>query len=384
MVVMVLAPGYSIHTRRTIEALISGGHDVVGVCEVNPFPEGCEGYRYVSLPHPRVGSALVHRTLDWCLGHAAVERMLIAMAGFRLRQLWKRYAPGVVHLLWIDKRANACISGGLRPLVISPWGSDINRHYLSDADPYERKLCGEALREADMVICDAQETIERCSELAGKVFDSDLLHLGVDTDLFSPASLEVRARWREKLDIALDATVFISMRVWHPMYGHHLILEAFAGACKKVSGEAFLILKTYGKEGYHGIEGYEDKVRRRAEELGIADKVRWLDAIPYEQLPELYALSDCVLNYPEMDTLGVTLVEAAACKRPIISCNLPSYRETFVERYARLVPRDDLKKLEEAMIEVIDNTPIHDDSMLEGACKEVELEFSYKAWKSVV
>jgi glycosyltransferase involved in cell wall biosynthesis len=379
MTIMMVAPAPSVHTRRFAEALLSKGHRVVGVCETNPFPEGREGFSYALLPHPRPGSSLVHGLLDRLLGYTTVERMIMRAAGLWLRALWYWYRPTVVHRLSLDRKANVCLSAGLRPLVLNPWGTDVNRHFLPDADPFERELCCEALRGADLVICDAPEMVERCAEVAGVPVESALLHLGVDTELFFPMGPGAGRPWRERLEIPQDAKVFFSARAWHPRYSHHLVLEAFSEASGRISGNTFLVFKTYNVEQYPEARDYEAQLKHRAEELGISERVRWLKAVEHEQLPELYAMADVVVNFPQMDTLGITLMEAALCERPLISCGLLGYRGTFVERYARLVPPGDTEGLAEAMVDVIELSPPK-RSFLEEARRAVESEYSYEGF----
>ena len=62
-----------------------------------------------------------------------------------------------------------------------------------------------------------------------------------------------------------------------------------------------------------------------------------MEEVPFAQLPEIYALADVIINYPSMDTLPVTFMEAAACERPVVTSRLPSYMGTFAERYFLMV-----------------------------------------------
>jgi glycosyltransferase involved in cell wall biosynthesis len=90
-------------------------------------------------------------------------------------------------------------------------------------------------------------------------------------------------------------------------------------------------------------------MRGLAAELGVADAVRWLTEVPYEQLPEIYAGADVIVNFPHMDAFPVSFLEAAACMRPVVSCRLPSYRGTFAEHFFRMVEPDDVDGLARAL-----------------------------------
>ena len=67
----------------------------------------------------------------------------------------------------------------------------------------------------------------------------------------------------------------------------------------------------------------------------------------------MYALADVVINYPSSDAFPSTLLEAAACARPVITSHLPAYRNTFVEQCFRLVEPENPEALAEAIVELV-------------------------------
>ncbi len=82
--------------------------------------------------------------------------------------------------------------------------------------------------------------------------------------------------------------------------------------------------------------------------------VRWIDPVPEERLPDVYALADVVVNFPRMDGLPVTFFEAAACARPVLSRRLPAYAGSFAERLFRMVDGD-VDDLAAAMAEMVND-----------------------------
>jgi glycosyltransferase involved in cell wall biosynthesis len=97
------------------------------------------------------------------------------------------------------------------------------------------------------------------------------LTFGVDTKVFHPGYREAAIELRRRLDIPPDATILLSIRGLRPTYGHHLILEAFAQAYPRLNAASILVFKTLA-----AVESYEAELRRRAEDLGISQSVRWL------------------------------------------------------------------------------------------------------------
>jgi glycosyltransferase involved in cell wall biosynthesis len=91
--------------------------------------------------------------------------------------------------------------------------------------------------------------------------------------------------------------------------------------------------------------------------LGVGHAVRWIPDVPYPDLPGIYNLADIVLNYPLADAFPSTLLEAAACARPIITSDLPAYRNTFIERCCTLVTPGDPTALANAIASVVNAGP---------------------------
>ena len=364
-----LASWPSIHSQRPLNWLLENGCDVVFVDRKNPYPEGRDRYQFLPYPGPR-GTRYYGR-----LGPRVASRFGLWTVALQLRLLWRRIRPDVVHLHWVNRHAYHCVKAGLRPLVLSVWGSDINRHFLPAADPEYRRIIGQALAHADLVIVDAQGMAEKCALLAGCEIRTELLHLGVNTKTFRPGYGQAANEWRRRLAVPGDAKVLLSIRIWRPQYGHHVILEAFSQALPRLQTDCVLVFKIYPISS-HDSTAYEIELRRRAEQLGIARWVRWMEEVTFAQLPEIYAFADVIVNYPSMDTFPVTFLEAAACERPVISIRLPSYQGTFAERYFRMVEPGEVTDLANAIVELINQPSGQTARLLSEARRVVEQEYN--------
>lgn len=153
------------------------------------------------------------------------------------------------------------------------------------------------------------------------------------------------------LDIPYDATVLLSPRGWSKTYGQEYIVAAFAQAYRRLDLPLALVLLGVGR--MKRPETLAQEVLNLGAGLGIAHAIRWIPQAPFEDMPGVYALADIVVNYPRSDAFPSTLLEAAACARPVITSDLPPYRNTFVERFCRLVEPENPAALAEAMVELI-------------------------------
>lgn len=79
-------------------------------------------------------------------------------------------------------------------------------------------------------------------------------------------------------------------------------------------------------------------------ELRIADVVTFLSTVPNEGMPELYRRAACLVLPSYVETFGLPLVEAMACRVPVITSDIPVAREICGEAacYYRLEDADDL------------------------------------------
>lgn len=341
MRVMLLAPGFDVHAQRFLQWLQAAGCQVLFVDRVRPpnldpsrslfsvYPKGLPG----------AGNRL-RRFDEWA-----------RYVQFHL--LWRQFKPDVVHLHSVDGRQYDCFRAGLRPLVLTCWGSDIHKLFQPGADGVSRICTGRVLRHADHVFADSWDVLDRCDILAGCHVPSSLLYMGINTSLFRPDNLQARQAWRQCLAISEDAKVLLSVRACRRLYQHELILEAFAKARTRLSCESVLVFKRY----FVDDPTYEEELRAQAKRLEVEKYLRWVERLPYEQMAELYAMADVVVNLPQLDGFPVSFIEAAACGTPVVTNLLPAYERIGLERFFRMVPDHSTEQLGRAIAEALMEQP---------------------------
>jgi glycosyltransferase involved in cell wall biosynthesis len=130
--------------------------------------------------------------------------------------------------------------------------------------------------------------------------------LGVDDD--APLALVVSRLAREKnLELAIEALAFTR----HP--GTRLAIVG---------------------EGPHraALEG-------RAREVGVAERLRFVGALPSAALPDVYASGDAFVFPSTTETQGLVLAEALAAGLRVVATDTPASRDVLGGR-GRLVPPD--------------------------------------------
>ena len=284
-----------------------------------------------------------------------LERALGARAAYYLgkqsmRLLWRFVRPDICHVHWVGENLWHIARAGLRPLVATAWGSDLNSPAkLSPGDPL-RQTVATALQSIDHLIVDSDDMVTTAEHLAGKPLSSTLLPIGIDTEHFRPGLNQLRKEWRGRLRIEPDATVLISARQLGANYRHSEIIRAFAALDLTDRKPAYLIVRTFG----HGFGVSITELHRLTDRLNISDRVRWIADLEYTQLPGLYAASDVAINFPIMDAFPVTFLECFACALPVVSNRLVSYMSNGASPYLFFAEDDSVGGLKTAIEAVID------------------------------
>jgi glycosyltransferase involved in cell wall biosynthesis len=208
--------GLSPHVLRPLRYLLDNGHNVTVLGAVNPFPEGRD--RFAHIAH------------DNSPGHLMEV----------LKEIGRVFAPEVAHVHYADLAAYHVVRSGIAPVVLSIWGSDINRYVPDRTVPALFRKAAALLRRdltyvlprCAHVIVDDSSMPEKCRFLAPNCAPIEILPLGVDTLRFRPPTSTERLAAREEFAIPEERIALLSSRAFDPLYGHDRILAAFFANCK--------------------------------------------------------------------------------------------------------------------------------------------------------
>jgi glycosyltransferase involved in cell wall biosynthesis len=291
-----------------------------------------------------------------------------------LRQIRKKYRPDITHVHWVDCHALYCIQANLHPLVLSVWGSDVNNCFESNADIKHNQKMGFILSNAEKVIVDSAEMLGKCSALANKnLKNTELLHLGINPQIFSFKINESVAALKQQFNIPLDSRVILSVRAFAPLYQHEKILAAFAQVLPNLRRKTVLVLKRFNESN----NKYYVDILTLIKQLGIENSICWLGQVPDARIPDLYHIIDLIINFPSQDTFPITFLEAAASEKPLITNYLPSYENTFARDFFRIVDDGSIARLAQSIYEELEVAPTPQDK-LQAAHRMVEKDFDEK------
>ena len=274
----------------------------------------------------------------------------VRIGALRLQNIVDSFEPHLIHSYMLGVYSEMCLQCEHRPLVVSAWGY-LNGLLTKRPTPKDKRWIRRLRNGADALLVENPNLLNALATLTGPPLRLDCFPIGVDGSVFHPGYEEKSAAWRFVLDIPANATVLLSPRGWSEIYGQHHIMKAFALAYHRLDQPLVLTLVGLGRK--RNPEAYAQKVLDLGASLGVAHAIRWIPQVPYQDMPGLYALADVVINYPSSDAFPSTLLEAAACARPVITSHLPAYRNTFIAECFRLVEPENPEALADAIVEVI-------------------------------
>jgi glycosyltransferase involved in cell wall biosynthesis len=137
------------------------------------------------------------------------------------------------------------------------------------------------------------------------------------------------------------------------MYNQESVVAAFAEVLRS-HPTALLIMKNKG-----GDPDYIAAIRALVGKLGLQSAVRYVDTIPYEDMPDLYRVARVTVSVPLTDAMPMAVLEAMACgSLPVVS-DLPSLREWIEDsQNGYLVRADDVHALAERIVRLLSDGAI--------------------------
>jgi len=243
--------------------------------------------------------------------------------------------------------------------------------YLSHYAPFlpEEWLRGAARRfsrtqcnDLDTVIVPSTAMRDRLTEY-GVTVPIHILPTGIPLSRFAQGD---RARFRElhRIPETQPVALFVG-RVAHEKNIAFLI-DAVAEACRTVPELLFLIT---------GEGPAEKALRRQAETLGIAAKVRFLGYMDRQhELPDCYAAADVFIVASRTETQGLVLLEAMAMGLPVVALAAMGTKDILGPGRGSIAPPDDVTEFAAAINRMIQDQVLRQRLSVEA--REYALEWA--------
>ncbi|WP_101257480.1 glycosyltransferase [Streptomyces barkulensis] len=268
--------------------------------------------------------------------------------GEHLARRWEARRPDVAHAhFWMSGTAALLGAEGRGVPVVQTFhalGTVKRRHQgADDTSPPERTGLERRIgRECARVLATCADEVFELAAMGVPPERTSVVPCGVDTLEFSPGDPAGRGARRDGPHRLLAIGRLV------PRKGFDQAITALAG----IPG-AELLIAGGPEPALLETDPEAVRLRRLAGELGVADRVRLLGAVPHERMPELIRGADLVLSTPRYEPFGIVPLEAMACGVPIVATGVGGHLDSVADRVTgRLVPPDDPGALARAVNEL--------------------------------
>lgn len=201
-----------------------------------------------------------------------------------------------------------------KPVTITARGTDLN---LMPRYRVPRAMIRWAAARADGLITVSTALKQPLIELGVAPERVIVLRNGVDLTRFQPPIDRAAARTA----LGLVRPTLVSVGHLIERKGHHLVIEALAA----LPGVDLLVV---------GDGPEAAALRAAAQRHGVADRVRFLGALPHDALPRIYGAADALVLASSREGWANVLLEAMACGTPVVATPIWGTPEVVTTRAA--------------------------------------------------
>ena len=244
----------------------------------------------------------------------------------RLRRLVREEKIEVLHSHFVGVNTWYAALTRFHPAVITVMGGDIlGEDWQPGPDIRERWLTPFALRNADLITCWSNKLVPVVRRYAGPDVPIEVIHGGVELERFSPGP---RPHYLlERFNIPAKARVILSPRLMRPLYNLDQIALAAETVCAAVPDTYFVFAVLPEAKD----ESYDARVREIFSRGAVSDRVRFVGAIPHDEMADFYRFADVTVSIPSSDGTPMSVLESMACGTPLLVSRIPNYDPYFIE-----------------------------------------------------
>ena len=300
------------HTHRWVEYFHGAGHD----CHLITF----EGGRAVPGTTHFIRSRLPRAFMLKYLAHLPT-----------VRRLARAIAPDVVSAHELGSYGPLGILCGVRPVVVSAWGTDVL--LAPDWSWLHRARVRFCLRRADLITSMADHMTARIVALGGDAAKVVVNHFGVDEAVFTAAARPPRAA---------GDVVIIHTRHFKTVYNFKQLLAALPAVFAALPRARLVFLSD-------GV--LRPAVEERVRALGLADRVAFRGSLRPAEVAAALRDADVFVTTSRSDGANISLLEAMASGCYPVVTDIPATRQWADAGGAMaLVPLDDAPALAAAIV----------------------------------
>jgi glycosyltransferase involved in cell wall biosynthesis len=276
----------------------------------------------------------------------------------QLKKVIKDFQPDVVHAHYATSYGLLGALSGFKPYFVSAWGSDVmdfpNRSFL------HKRLLQYVFKRATVTLATSNAIVHAIEKVSKT--DCKVISFGIDLNVFKPIDV--------KKIVAENTIVIGTIKSLAPIYGIDILIRAFK---KVVDAKPEIKLKLLIVGGGVGEQEYKGLVKQ----LNIQEHVVFTGKVEYNKVVEYHNMIDIFVNVSRNESFGVSVLEASACKKPVIVSNVGGLPEVVdPEKTGIIVPPVDIEATANALIRLVENETLRNEMGQNGRDK-VNKEYNW-------
>ncbi len=213
------------------------------------------------------------------------------------------------------------------PVTVTLRGTEVPLAKIPGRTPLMLK----ALEMATKVFSVADSLKQHMLSLGADVNKIEVVGNGIDSDKFFPVK---KISARNTLGIMDASPVIISVGGLVERKGFHRVIDVLPELIKKYPELIYLIVGGNSPEG-----GIRDKLESQVDKLGLEKHVRFLGAMPSEQLKTPLSAADVFVLATSNEGWANVFLEAMACGLPVVTTDVGGNSEVVVnDKLGSIVP----------------------------------------------
>ena len=321
-------------------------------------PPHLEGVRVIQVPWLKVPleftrsygkSALRELTRIHAVEPVDVVHLHCPMASWSTKQFERcrrEIAPVVssMHGTWLGERDGLTLAARYGEPAVRANPNDIAIRFM--AGRYAR-FEKSAIQKSAVIVPNSRATkldLESRYD-APSDWDCEVIHWGVDTGMFVPMHLDSeedshkKNEIRSKYGLGPETLLLLAVGRLAARKGHGLLLRAFAVSAESTDSHLVII-------GRGSLRG---KLNRLASRLGISHRVTIESGMGFEQISEMYRISDLVIYPSYYEGQGLIPLEAMSSGTPVVTVDHGPLPEMVDESVGGLFEIGSVDSLSEAI-----------------------------------
>ncbi|MGY8986150.1 MAG: glycosyltransferase family 4 protein [Sphingomonadales bacterium] len=325
MKICFIASSGSIHSFRWTTFFADLGHEIHLISPVPktyPIPE--------NIHYHEIASALP-------------KYLWFPIASLLIRKKLKEIKPDVLHIHSIGSYGLLAWLVNFKPLIITPWGSDILQSRNSF---FRRFIVKKAISLASLLTCDAVHMKNVIIEFESDPSKIEIIYFGADIKKYTSDNFDQETK--TKLSNGGNEKLVISLRWLDPLYDIESLIRAIPAILNKQPNTRFIV----GGDGPQ-----EDFLKQLAEDLNVRQNINFIGRLSPDEMPQILATCDIYVSTSLSDAgLASCTGEAMASGTAVVvTDSAENYLWVKNDETGALVPVKNPTALSESIIDLLSN-----------------------------